>query len=187
VGLEGNLEDLPLLDILQVVAFSQKTGYLTLETPQGEAAVVFAAGQIVAARAWDSPPPDPEAASLPEDERRMLICRRIETALARLTRVREGPFRFELTPEPPSIIGGRDITAETLKDGINPEDLLLELMRSMEEDRRDSLAALESGLAEPEPPGSPAAAPAGGETEDDLPSLDLEPLPDELAPPEASP
>ena len=41
MGLNGRLEDLPLLDIVQVVAFSQKTGYLTVATPAGEAAIVF--------------------------------------------------------------------------------------------------------------------------------------------------
>jgi CheY-like chemotaxis protein len=194
VALEGNLEDLPLLDILQVVAYSQKTGYLGLTTPHGEAAVVFRSGQIVAARTWDSPAPDPDLASLPADTRRERISRTIESALARLTRLREGPFRFELTDEPPTKLGGHDITSETLVDGINPEEVLLELTRTMDEDRRDSVAALESGLAEPEPeapaaeepPGASAAAPPAAE--DDLPTLDLdlELLPDD-APAEALP
>ena len=32
-GLKGRLEDLALLDILQIIAFSRKTGYLTVEGP----------------------------------------------------------------------------------------------------------------------------------------------------------
>jgi CheY-like chemotaxis protein len=184
VALEGNLEDLPLLDILQVVAFSQKTGYLALETTQGEAAIVFQQGQIVATRMWDSPPVDPEATSRPEEERRALVCQRIEAALALLTRVREGRFRFELTAEPPASVGGHDLAAETLAVGIHPEELLLDLTRAMDEDRRDSLAALESGLAEPETEPAPAEAPAAAPPSDspagdELPMLDLEPLPDD--------
>jgi CheY-like chemotaxis protein len=195
VALEGNLEDLPLLDILQVVAYSQKTGYLSLNTPRGDAAVVFRDGHIVAARSWDSPAPGPDLAGLPPDTRRERIARTIEAALARLTRLREGPFRFELTDEPPATLGGHDITSETLTEGINPEELLLELTRTMDEDRRDSVAALESGLAEPEPepaaaPEAPAAvaaaAPAAEEDEDDLPTLELEPLTED-APAESLP
>src|SRR5262249_57470445 len=130
---------------------SQKTGYLSLDTPQGEAAVAFRSGQIVAARNWESPAPDPAVAALPPDERRERIARGIESALARLTRLREGPFKFELTDKPPTTLGGHDITSETLADGINPEELLLELTRTMDEDRRDSVAALESGPPHPPP------------------------------------
>src|SRR5262249_16768378 len=132
VALEGNLEDLPLLDILQVVAYSQKTGYLSLNAPQREAAVVFRSGKIVAARTWDSPAPDAETAGLPADERQTRISRGIEAALARLTRLREGPFKFELTDQVPANLGGHDITSETLAEGINPEELLLELTRTMD-------------------------------------------------------
>ena len=32
MSLNGNLEDLPLLDILQIVSFSKKTGYLSIRT-----------------------------------------------------------------------------------------------------------------------------------------------------------
>src|SRR5436189_217201 len=39
MSLTGNLEDLPLLDILQIVSFSKKTGYLSIRTAAGEGAV----------------------------------------------------------------------------------------------------------------------------------------------------
>ena len=59
MGLNGRLEDLPLLDIFQVVAFSQKTGYLSVETPRGEAAIVLEKGLVVSSftpTARPSPP-----------------------------------------------------------------------------------------------------------------------------------
>ena len=43
----------------------------------------------------------------------------------------------------------RDIADETLRAGINPQELLLDLARGMDEDRRDSTAALEASFAEP--------------------------------------
>jgi hypothetical protein len=47
VSLSGSVEDLPLLEILQVVSFCQKTGHLTVRAPEGEAGVVFDSGRVV--------------------------------------------------------------------------------------------------------------------------------------------
>ena len=44
MALQGNLEDLPLLDIIQIVSFSKKTGFLTIRNDQGEGAIVFEDG-----------------------------------------------------------------------------------------------------------------------------------------------
>jgi CheY-like chemotaxis protein len=151
VSLNGNLEDLPLLDILQIVAFSQKTGFLTVKAPQGEAALVFREGLIVSAFTWDSQPLDAAAAALPADARAALTRQRIEIALERLSRLREGPFSFALTKEPPLALGSRDLSGETLHPGLNPHELLLELAQGIDEDRRASVAAVEAAFAEPEP------------------------------------
>ena len=56
MSLSGSVEDLPLLEILQVVAFTQKSGHLRVTTGEGEAAVVFSAGRVVAGYIWDAPP-----------------------------------------------------------------------------------------------------------------------------------
>jgi CheY-like chemotaxis protein len=198
MGLNGRLEDLPLLDIVQVVAFSQKTGYLTLETPRGEGAIVFERGLVVSCFTPDTPAIDSSAEALSPDKKAALIRRRIETALEHLVRLREGRFLFSLTPQVPGTVGARDIRADTLEDGIKAEGLLLELARGMDEDRRDAAAAVESGFAEaaeavepkdvesvpapgppepveePEEPAEPAA-----ETEEAQPLPELEPLPED--------
>jgi CheY-like chemotaxis protein len=151
VSLNGNLEDLPLLDILQIIAFSQKTGFLTVQTPLGEAALVFRQGLIVSSFTWDSQPLDARSAALPEGERAVLIRQGIEIALERLSRLRDGAFCFELTREPPAVVGAHDLSGETLTRGLNPQELLLELAQGIDEDRRDSVAAVESAFATPEP------------------------------------
>ncbi|MFI5007054.1 MAG: DUF4388 domain-containing protein [Solirubrobacterales bacterium] len=151
MSLNGNLEDLPLLDILQIIAFSQKTGFLTVQTPMGEAALVFREGLIVSSFTWDSQPLIARSAAPSEDERALLIREGIEVALERLSRLREGAFCFELTKEPPLIIGPHDLTRETLTRGLNPQELLLELAQGIDEDRRDSVAAVEAAFATPEP------------------------------------
>src|SRR5262249_25585504 len=47
MSLVGNLEDLPLADILQIVSLSKRTGVLTIETEEGKSVVVFKNGLIV--------------------------------------------------------------------------------------------------------------------------------------------
>jgi CheY-like chemotaxis protein len=149
LSLTGNLEDLPLLDILQIVSFSKKTGYLTIRASQGEGAIVFQEGFVVSSFSWDSPPLDPRIHTLPREKKGRIIRTRIETALEQLIRLREGQFSFSLTDEPPRTVGSRDIVGETLERGLNAQELLLDLARGMDEDRRDSTAALEASFATP--------------------------------------
>jgi len=165
LSLTGNLEDLPLLDILQIVSFSKKTGYLGITTGTGDGAIVFREGFVVASFAWDLPPLDPGFKSLEKKQREAEVRRRIERSLAQLIRLREGQFQFSLSGQPPKTIGSREISLETLETGINPQELLLNLARGMDEDRRDSSAAIEEGLTElpaleEAPPPVPEAAPA---------------------------
>jgi CheY-like chemotaxis protein len=154
MSLNGNLEDLPLLDILQIVSFSRKTGFLAIRTPAGEGAIVFRDGFVVSSFAWDSPPLDPRARTLPHAQHQQLVRNRIEMALEQLIRLREGQFSFSLADAPPPVIGARDISGEMLTEGINAQELLLDLARGMDEDRRDSTAALEASFAEPNAPES---------------------------------
>jgi CheY-like chemotaxis protein len=148
VSLSGSVEDLPLLEILQVVAFTQKTGDLTVRTPSGEAAIVFDGGRVVSGYAWDVP-------GLPRDrppegpEREVVIRQRIASLLERLVRLREGEFAFNLTDGVPTTLGGRDLERETLPCGINPEELMLDLARQLDEDRRTASALLEASFAAP--------------------------------------
>jgi hypothetical protein len=62
VALQGNLEDLPLLDIIQIVSFSKKTGYLSIAMEGGEGAIVFLEGLVVSAFTASFPPADPPPA-----------------------------------------------------------------------------------------------------------------------------
>ncbi len=148
MSLTGNLEDLPLLDILQIVSFSKKTGYLTIQAPEGLGAIVFHDGLVVSAFTWESLPVDPRVATLPPERRHASIKARIVMALERLTRLREGQFNFALVEAVPKSVGTRDIVLETLPMGINPQEMLLDLARGLDEDRRDSSAALEASFAD---------------------------------------
>jgi CheY-like chemotaxis protein len=149
VSLSGSVEDLPLFEILQVVAFTQRTGYLTVRAPEGDAGLVFREGRVVSGYIWDVPPLGSETANLPAVVQQDAIRGRIRSTIERLARLREGRFGFNVSEEAPSRIGDRDLAAETLEDGINPEGLMLDLARQLDEDRRESSAALEASLAVP--------------------------------------
>ena len=148
MSLSGSVEDLPLLEILQVVSFCQKTGQLTVRAPAGEAAVVFERGRVVSGYVWDVPglprdqPPDGPA-------RELVVRQRLTSILERLVRLREGEFAFHLTERVPAAPGGRDLSGETLSAGINPEELMLDLARRLDEDRRAAAAVLEASFAAP--------------------------------------
>jgi CheY-like chemotaxis protein len=157
LSLNGNLEDLPLLDILQIVSFSQKTGYLSIRTSVGEGAIVFKNGFVVAAFSAETPPFDKRHRDLAPENRVPVLRQNIERGLQQLIRLREGQFSFSLTDDTPTIVGTRDISEETLPQGINAQELLLDLARGMDEDRRDSTAALEASFAEPPEEGLGAA------------------------------
>ncbi len=183
--LQGNLEDLPLLDIIQIVSFSKKTGYLSIQMDGGDGAIVFHEGLLISAFTANSPPPDPRLVELPRDARESAVRSRIAFAMEQLARLREGAFGFELTEAVPKKVGTRDITLEALRVGINPQEMLLELAQGIDEDRAHSAAAVEASFAAPDeavvqdvpmaavvelappplarseaPPASPAALPA---------------------------
>jgi CheY-like chemotaxis protein len=150
LSLTGNLEDLPLLDIIQIVSFSKKTGYLSIKMDGGDGGIVFSGGLVVAAFTAGSPPVDPRVADLPAPKREQLIRSRIVYALEQLARLREGGFSFELAEQVPRALGSRDLALEKLAVGINPQDLLLDLAAGMDEGQAESSAAVEASFAAPE-------------------------------------
>src|SRR5207249_3208740 len=137
-------------------------------------------------------PLDSRARTLSPEQRARMLRHRIEVALQQLIRLREGQFNFSLSDEAPTRVGARDIVDETLPDGINPQELLLDLARGMDEDRRDSTAALESSFVEPEddtapiPAASPPAEAAAGSPPAPEPPPAAPPPPPSL-PPASSP
>ena len=69
MSLTGNLEDLPLLDILQIVSFSKKTGYLAIPPHAGEGAIVFRDGLRGRGLPPGTAPDGPAARALPLEAR----------------------------------------------------------------------------------------------------------------------
>jgi len=182
MGLQGQLEEMPFVDILQLVAFSQKTGYLHLESPLGRGSVVFRDGMVVCVYSWSTLDYVRRIAAghYQQDQKDTVILALVETSLREMARLKEGSFRFELSEQIEAELEGVDISAFLLEQGINAQHLLLDLTRELDEDRRDTTARLESAFkAEPRPTAEafvraePSASATGGPTE---PTLN-EPLP----------
>ncbi len=152
-GLTGHLEDLPLLDMLQIVAFSRKTGYLKVEGPPGKGGVVFKEGLVVCAYSWSTLKFLRKIGDDPQGAHTIAVLQKqIEISLQELAGLHEGKFHFQVTDAIPAELDGLVIAPFILHQGINPEALLLDLAREMDEGRRETSDMLESGSLEIEPP-----------------------------------
>ena len=134
------------MEILHIVAFSKKTGYLHVTGSLGKGAIVFEDGMVVCSYSWSTLKYLRQIGTgrYSDEQKITLIREQIDVSLRDLARLREGPFYFELkegaNPEALEI----DISTFILQDGINPQHLLLDLTKEMDEDRRDTTAQLES-------------------------------------------
>jgi CheY-like chemotaxis protein len=142
VCLDGSLDDLPIQDVLQILALGRKTGYLALETGVGVGALVFRQGQVVASihDGDGGPLPAADGVSSSEAERDALIRERITAFLHRLAWCRQGAFTFVASPHSPLVIHGRDVAREALRQGIDVIELLLEMACRVEEGVHDEPA-----------------------------------------------
>ena len=183
MGLKGQLEDLPLIDMLQIIAFSKKSGYLRVAGPAGRGAVVIENGRILFAFSWSTMERVPEMARDPEGIRPEEKRENIEAALRELVGLREGSFQFELTAEISDKLGGVEIAPFMIPHGIDPQELLLDLAVAIDNERREATSLLELAFQgdipadlgefpdEPEaedelaaePPGEPKAVPVAAE------------------------
>ena len=183
MGLKGQLEDLPLIDMLQIIAFSKKSGYLRVAGPAGRGAVVIENGRILFAFSWSTMERVREMARDPERIRPQEKRENIEAALRELVGLREGSFQFELTAKVSDKLGGVEIKPFMIQQGIDPQELLLDLAVEMDNERREATSLLELAFQgdipadlgelpdEPEaedelaaePPEEPRAAPVAAE------------------------
>ena len=139
-GLKGRLEDLPLLDILQIVAFSKKTGYLSVEGPLGRGAILFKNGLVLCAYSWSTQSYLRQLTG--EDhtgDRLALLRRHVEVTFRELTTMREGAFLFRLTDDLTATLGGVDVAPFLDHDGFDPQHLLLDTAKEMDEERESTV------------------------------------------------
>ncbi len=154
MALNGRLEDLNLLEILQIVAFSKKTGTLEVQAPHAQGSILFRRGRLLCAmspstaaavRSLAGEPLDP--ASQPHLESQIRI------SLRELVALREGRFEFRLCRSLPVQWGGLDASNFLKGEGIEPVAILLGLAREIDEARSETARLLEisDALEEVEP------------------------------------
>jgi hypothetical protein len=92
----GEIENVPLLDVLQVVSYSKQTGVLTVEGASIQGALVFERGAVVCGESTSTRPLLARAAS-EQEARSRLALRRVGTlaVLTELLGLRSGAFRFQ--------------------------------------------------------------------------------------------
>src|SRR3990172_9186257 len=118
-GLKGRLEELALLDILQIIAFSRKTGYLFVEGSLGRGALVFKDGLVLCAYSWSTLSYLRQIADGHySGELDTIIRRHVEVTLRELTTLREGAFFFRLSDTIATQLGGLDISVFLDRPGV---------------------------------------------------------------------
>ena len=145
----GRLENQPLLDVIQIVAYSQQSGILSVKGTASKGLVIFEGGNVVCAYS-------PSALSLlikaakESDERRRLTFRRVQvlTALRELFDLGEGDYRFVKKAEPVVELEGLDIKSFYAAGALDTGDLLLVLEKAMDEDGEVALAVRRSAAEE---------------------------------------
>ena len=154
MGLKGRLEDLPLLDMLQIIAFSRKSGFLRIAATKGRGAVVLREGRVLFSYSWSTLASLEELVRHPEKVTVALIREQIEVSLRELGSLREGHFQFELRDPDSEEFGGVRIQPFLLPDGLDAQELLLDLAVEIDNERREATSLLElafQGDLPPEP------------------------------------
>jgi CheY-like chemotaxis protein len=162
MGLKGRLEDLPLLDMLQIIAFSRKSGYLRIAASKGRGAVVLREGRVLFSYSWSTLPALEEMVRHPERVTTTIIREQIEVSLRELGSLREGHFQFELADPASGDFGGVRFQPFLLTDGLDAQELLLDLAVEIDNERREATSLLELAFqgdvpSEPLPPPPPAS------------------------------
>jgi CheY-like chemotaxis protein len=143
MGLKGRLEDLPLLDMLQIIAFSRKSGFLRIAAAKGRGAVVIREGRILFAYSWSTLEGLEDLVRHRERVTTEVIKGQIEVALRELGSLREGHFQFELADPASAEFGGIRIQPFLLQEGLDAQELLLDLAVEIDSERRETTSLLE--------------------------------------------
>jgi hypothetical protein len=145
----GRLESRPLLDVIQIVAYSQQSGLLTIKGTSSKGLLIFDRGNLVCAYSPSALPLLVKAAK-EQDERHRLAFRRIQalTALRELFDLTEGDYRFVRRSEPLIELEGLDIRPFYAAGALDTGDLLLALEKAMDESLDH--VRVEAATAEPD-------------------------------------
>jgi CheY-like chemotaxis protein len=172
MALNGRLEDMNLLEILQIVSFSRKTGALEVRGQEASGSVLFRRGRLLCASSTSTSDGVRSLAGRPLDsEGKALLASFIRSSLRELVALREGRFEFRLFRTLPPQWGGFDASSFLHGEGVDPQEILLELAREIDEARDDSSLLLEAS-------GTIDEVSAAEDTSDAVPLAESDSLPE---------
>jgi Tfp pilus assembly protein PilZ len=128
----GKLEHTPLQEVLQVIAYSGRSGILSVNGPTGSGSVVFQDGNIITTYTASTRSLMERAAG-ETDARNRFGLRRIQilAALAEMLDLREGLYHFTASTSPVGELEGVSVAPFYESGALDTGDLLLGLERAM--------------------------------------------------------
>jgi hypothetical protein len=141
MAFNGRLETTPLLELIQILAYTRKSGILTVKAGETRGLVIFQDGNVVCAYS-------PTALSLlvkaakETDPRHRLSLRRIQvlTSLRELFDLSEGDYRF-VRSKPVPELEGLDMKPFYADGALDSGDLLVALEKAMDDEPEVARAA----------------------------------------------
>jgi hypothetical protein len=129
----GEIENVPLLDVVQVVAYSKQTGVLRVKGPEASGSLVFVGGALLCGESTATKPLLARAAS-EADPRAHLALRRAGTlaVLTELLGLRSGSFRFEGMKTPLAELAGVSLGPLYAAGPLDTGELLLVLATAID-------------------------------------------------------
>ncbi|HXV64095.1 MAG TPA: DUF4388 domain-containing protein [Vicinamibacteria bacterium] len=131
----GRLEERPLLDVIQIIAYSQQSGILSVEGAESRGAIVFENGSVVCAVSPSTLRLLVRAAKQTDDNARSMCGIQILTALRELFDATSGDYRFEGKESPVPELEGLSLEGFYRAGAFDTGDLLLMLEKAMENAR----------------------------------------------------
>jgi len=138
MSLVGNLEDLGLGDIFQIIFLSRRSGILAIRGKAVEGEIFFKDGVVIAAYSMDAS--------------KKIISNNVQDTVFSLF-IEEGNFDFELKDPSEEIQAKEPGSIFTVETGLNPQFLAMEGSRLLDESKVKKTAA------SPTPPPMPKVEP----------------------------
>lgn len=131
--MKGQLESTPLLEVLQVIAYAQRSGVLKVEGHSAEGTIIFDAGRLICAHCTSTLPLLVKAAKEKDARNRAALQRAQSLAtLTELFDLKKGSFIFVKSAAPVFDLEGLDVRPFYSAGGMDTGDLLLVLAKSMD-------------------------------------------------------
>jgi Domain of unknown function (DUF4388)/PilZ domain len=133
MAFQGRLETTPLLELLQILAYSGKSGLLTVKGGETRGLVIFQEGNVVCAYSPTALPLLVKAAKEADPAERLSL-RRIQVlaSLRELFDLPEGDYRFVRGSKPVPELQGLDIKVFYADGALDTGDLLVALETAMD-------------------------------------------------------